>query len=408
MSRLKCLSAGLVCAVALGLTGAPRADAAHITLNVWTIDLESQYMFPLAKQFEALHPDITVHVKHVQFQDINNDLARASITGDVPDISYIDNPYIDLFGSRGLLLDLAPMIAQSKMIDLSKFYPGPLAAVKYGDKIYGIPRGANTLALYYNADKFKAAGLDPNKPPRTWAELYADAKTLTDPAKHVYGLAFSAVASEEGTFQFLPWIQMAGGDYNRLNTPNDVEALQFWQKLIDEKLASPDTLVRSQYDSTATFNAGDAAMAISGPWELPRMAKDAKFDYRVALLPTMTAGSAHVSALGEGDNVILAKSQHPKEAFELLEFLNSKMPSVWNDWGFLPVEQVTVDHPNWPADYALFLQALQTARVRGPSPHWADISQAIQTAVQAALTHQATAAQALATAQQSVDATVNQ
>lgn len=404
MSRLKCFGIGFACAVSFGFATASKAEAKHITLNVWTIDLDNQYMFPLAKQYEALHPDITIHVKHVQFQDINNDLARGAITGGGPDISYIDNPYIDLFRSKGMLLNLAPMIAQSKVIDLSTFYPGPLAAVKYGDAIYGIPRGANTLALYYNADMFKAAGLDPNKPPRTWAELYADAKKLTDPAKRVYGLAFSAVASEEGTFQFLPWIQMAGGDYNRLDTPDDVKALEFWQKLIDEKLASPDTLVRSQYDSTATFNAGDAAMAISGPWELPRMAKDAKFDFRVALLPTMTAGSPHVSALGEGDNVILAHSKHPKAAFAFLEYLYTQMPHVWNDWGFLPAAHVTVAHPKWPTDYAVFLQALQTARVRGPNPHWAEISQAIQTAIQSALTHQATAAAALATAQKAVDA----
>jgi multiple sugar transport system substrate-binding protein len=407
MSRLTRLLTGLACAAGIAAI-APVARAAPVTLNVWTIDFQNQYMFPLSKAFEKLHPDITINVKHVQFQDMNNDLARASITGDAPDVSYIDNPYIDLFRSRGLLLNLAPMLAQSKVIDLSKFYAGPIAAVKYGDAVYGIPRGANTLALYYNADMFKAAGLDPNKPPQTWAELYADAKKLTDPAKHVYGIAFSAVASEEGTFQFLPWIQMAGGDYNRLNTPGDVKALEFWQTLIDQKLASPDTLVRSQFDSTATFNAGNAAMAISGPWELPRMSQDAKFDFRVALLPTMTQGSPRVSALGEGDNVIMAQSKHPKEAFEFLEYLATQMPHVWNDWGFLPVEPVQVADPKWPADYAVFLEALKTARVRGPSPNWADISQAIQTAIQSALTHQATAQQALDTAQSAVQDAVSQ
>jgi multiple sugar transport system substrate-binding protein len=407
MSRFTRLLTGLACAAGVAAV-VPGAQAAPVTLNVWTIDFQNQYMFPLAKAFEKLHPDITVNVKHVQFQDMNNDLARASITGDAPDVSYIDNPYIDLFRSRGLLLNLAPMLAQSKVIDLSKFYPGPLAAVKYGDAVYGIPRGANTLALYYNADMFKAAGLDPNKPPQSWAELLADAKKLTNPAKHVYGIAFSAVASEEGTFQFLPWIQMAGGDYNRLNTPDDVKALEFWQTLIDQKFASPDTLVRSQFDSTATFNAGNAAMAISGPWELPRMSQDAKFDFRVALLPTMTQGSPHVSALGEGDNVIMAQSKHPEQAFELLEFLVTQMPHVWNDWGFLPVEPVQIADPKWPADYAVFLEALKTARVRGPSPNWADISQAIQTAIQSALTHQATAQQALDTAQSAVQDAVGQ
>jgi multiple sugar transport system substrate-binding protein len=410
MTRLTRLMTGFVCAAGLVGAAGPQARAAQVTLHVWTIDFENlnQYMFPLARAFEALHPDIKIDVKHVQFSDMNSDLARASITGDAPDVTYIDNPDIDLFRSRDLLLNLAPMIARSKVIDLAQFYPGPLAAVKYGDKVYGIPRGANTLALYYNADMFKAAGLDPDKPPQSWAELYADAKKLNDPAKHVYGIAFSAVASEEGTFQFLPWIQMAGGDYNKLNTPNDVKALEFWQTLIDEKLASPDTLVRGQFDSTATFNAGNAAMAISGPWELPRMSHDAKFDYRVALLPTMTQGGDRVSALGEGDNVIMAQSKHPQQAFALLEFLVTQMPHVWNDEGFLPVARVRVDNPKWPADYAVFLRALKTARVRGPSPQWAQISEAIQTAIQSALTHQATAKQALDTAQSQVESIINQ
>jgi multiple sugar transport system substrate-binding protein len=267
MMSLTRLLTSLACAAGLGAALGPEAQAAQVTLHVWTVDFQNQnqYMFPLALAFEKLHPDIKIDVKHVQFSDISNDLARASITGDAPDVSYIDNPNVDLFRSRGLLLNLAPMLAHSKVIDLSKFYPGPLAAVKYGDAVYGIPRGANTLALYYNADMFKAAGLDPNKPPQTWAELLADARKLTDPAKHIYGIAFSAVASEEGTFQFLPWIQMAGGDYNKLNTPGDVKALEFWQTLIDQKLASPDTLVRGQFDSTGTFNAGNAAKDISGP-----------------------------------------------------------------------------------------------------------------------------------------------
>ena len=69
----------------------------------------------------------------------------------------------------------------------------------------------------------------------------------------------------------------------------------------------------------------------------------------------MTQGSPRVSALGEGDNVIMAQSKHPKEAFELLEFLVAQMQHVWNDWGFLPLEQVQADNPKWSTDYALFL-----------------------------------------------------
>ncbi len=55
---------------------------------------------------------------------------------------------------------------------------------------------------------FKEKGLDPDKPPQTWAELIDAARKLTDPSKNVYGLASQRKRASEGTFQFLPWAQM--------------------------------------------------------------------------------------------------------------------------------------------------------------------------------------------------------
>ena len=396
------LKSTLLAAAVLATAGS-LALADPVRLEFWSVDQDGQYAYSMAKAYEAEHPDVTVNVRRVQFPDIVNDLARAASTGNAPDLSYVDNPDVALLATRGVLGDLTAAIAADKTIDMAKFYPGPRSAATVDGKVYALPRGANTLALYYNADMFRAHGLDPDRPPRTWDELYAAAKALADPAKNVYGLAFSAINSEEGTFQFLPWVQMAGGSYDHVNGPGAVEALQFWQKLIDEKLASPDTLVRGQYESTGTFNAGNAAMAISGPWELPRMSREAKFDWRVALLPTKTAGGPHASALGEGTNVIPARAKHPKEAFAMLSFMNARMPSVWNDFGFLPAARVEVPDPKWPAAFKVFSTALEDAKVRGPSADWVKISKPIQTAVQAALTHQTDAKTALDTAQSQID-----
>ena len=393
----------LLAAVALMAIGGSAARAEPVTLDFWSVDQDGQYAYGMAKAYEAAHPDIKVNVRRVQFPDMVNDLARAAMTGNVPDIAYVDNPDVALLASRGMLSDLTSSIASDKTIDLANFYPGPRGSAIVNGKVYAVPRGANTLALYYNADLFKAHGLDPDHPPQTWDDLYKDAKTLTDMDNHVYGLAFSAASSEEGTFQFLPWAQMAGGSYDHINTPGAVEALQFWQKLIDEKLASPDTLVRGQYESTGTFNAGNAAMVISGPWELPRMSRDAKFDWRVALLPTKTAGGPRASALGEGTNAIPAKAKHQKEAFAMISFMNARMPTVWNDFGFLPASKVDVPDPKWPQAYKVFARALEDAKVRGPSPDWVKISKPIQTAIQAALTHQTDAKAALDTAQAQID-----
>lgn len=392
----------------LAATGwAPVALAQDVTLDLWTIDDPGEYHYVLADEFMKQHPEIKINVRTVQFSDMVNDLARAIATNNAPDITYIDNPEVALFASRGLLLDLTPQIEGSAVIKTEDIFPGPLSSVTYEGGIYGIPRGANTLALYYNADMFEAAGLDPDQPPQTWDELYEAAKALTDPSKNVYGLAFSAVGTEEGTFQFLPWLQMTGGDYDNVNTEGGARTLTFWKKILDEKLASPDTLIRGQYDATGTFNAGNAAMAISGPWELPRMSQEAKFDFRAALLPIPEAGAARASALGEGDNVILANTDNPDEAFLFVEFLYAQMPRVWNEFGYLPASNVTVENPNNAEIYKVFEESMKYARNRGPSPEWPRISKAIQTAIQTTLTGQATAEDALATAQGQIDQVVN-
>lgn len=390
------------------LTSVVAGAAQEVTLDLWTIDDPGEYHYVLADEFMAQHPNIKINVRTVQFEDMVNDLARAVATGSGPDITYIDNPEVALFASRGLLLDMTPYIEKSEVVKAEDIYPGPLASVTYEGGIYGLPRGANTIALYYNADMYREKGLDPDNPPKTWDELYEAAKALTDPAANVYGIAFSAVATEEGTFQFLPWLQMTGGDYNNVNTEGAARALNVWKRLLDEKLASPDTLIRGQWDSTGTFNAGSAAMSISGPWELPRMSQEAQFEYRATLLPVPEEGAERASALGEGDNVILANTDNPDEAFMFVEFLYAQMPRVWNEFGYLPASDVEVTNPNNPEIYAVFEESMKYARNRGPHPEWPRISQAIQGAIQSTLTGQTDAEAALATAQQQIDAVLGQ
>ncbi len=402
------LTSSLLAVAGLLTTTAVVTAQEQVTLDLWTIDDPGEYHYVMAEEFDEQNPNITVNVRTVQFEDMVNDLARAIATGDAPDITYIDNPEVALFASRGLLMDLKPYIEDSDVINQDDIYPGPLASVTYEGGIYGIPRGANTIALYYNADMYEAAGLDPDNPPRTWDELYETSKALTDPENNVYGLAFSAVGTEEGTFQFLPWLQMTGGDYDNVDTEGGVRALKLWKKLIDEKIASPDTLVRGQWDSTGTFNAGSAAMSISGPWELPRMSEEADFDYRAAMLPVPEQGATRASALGEGDNVVLANSDNPDAAFQFVEYMYSQMDRVWNEFGYLPASDVEVSDPNNPEIYAVFEESMQYARNRGPHPEWPRISKAIQTAIQSSLTGQASAQDALATAQDTIDGVLGQ
>lgn len=385
------------------------ASSLAATLSVWAVDEPDNYTEKMAREFAKLHPDIQLQVRKVGFSSLNDEAMRAVMSGNGPDVIPIDNPNTAMFAAKNALLDLTPYLAKSKVIDVKQIYPGPLKKnASWNGKVYAIPRGANTLALYYNEDMFKAAGLDPDKPPQSWDELYADAKKkLTNAQKNVYGLAFSAVGDEEGVFQFLPFIQATGADWDKLNDPGAARAAAFWQKLLDEKLASPDTLSHRQSEAAATFINGNAAMDINGPWELMAVEKKgAKFKWRVALLPPEKAGGTRASALGEQSHAVLRSAKNPQAAFAFLEYMYSQRNRNWNEFGMLPPSKDTVTKdPKWPQAYKTFNEQMQYARPRGPNPQWPKVSKAISTAVQSVLTHQADPKKAMDQAYKTVEAT---
>ncbi|MBB3445722.1 sugar ABC transporter substrate-binding protein (plasmid) [Sinorhizobium sp. B11] len=368
------------------------AKAEDVKLTLWSLDKDIQPAPNLVKEFNDQHNGITIEYRLIQFDDVVTEAMRAYATGQAPDIIAVDNPEHALFSSRGAFLDLTDMIKNSKVIKPENYFPGPLKSVEWDGKYFGVPKATNTIALYYNKDMFKAKGLDPNKPPQTWDELVEDARKLTDPAKNVYGLAFSAKANEEGTFQFLPWAQMGGGSYEHINSDGAVKALEVWKTIMDEKLASPDTLTRGQWDSTGTFNSGNAAMAISGPWELDRMTKEAKFDWGVTLLPVPKEGAERSSAMGDFNWAVFSTSKHPAEAFKALEYFASQDDKMFKNFGQLPARSdISIPETGQPlkdAALKVFLEQLKYAKPRGPHPQWPKISKAIQDAIQAALTGQ--------------------
>lgn len=368
------------------------AKAEDVTLTLWSLDKDTQPAPNLVKEFNAQNNGIKIEYRLIQFDDVVTEAMRAYATGQAPDIIAVDNPEHALFSSRGAFLDLTDMIAKSTVIKPENYFPGPLKSVEWDGKYFGVPKATNTIALYYNKDMFKAKGLDPAKPPQTWDELVEDAGKLTDPAKNVYGLAFSAKANEEGTFQFLPWAQMGGGSYEHINADGAVKALEIWKTIMDEKLASPDTLTRGQWDLTGTFNSGNAAMAISGPWELDRMTQEAKFDWGVTLLPVPKEGAERSSAMGDFNWAIFATSKHPAEAFKALEYFASQDDKMFKNFGQLPARSdISIPESGQPlkdAALKVFLEQLKYAKPRGPHPQWPKISKAIQDAIQAALTGQ--------------------
>ena len=197
-----------------------------------------------------------------------------------------------------------------------------------------------------------------------------------------------------------------GGSFKEVNTPGAVKALEVWKTMLDEKLGSQDVLSQGQWDSTGTFNAGNAAMAISGPWELGRMAADAKFDWGVALLPTETEGGPRSSAMGDFNWGIFAATQHPDESFRAIEYFVSQSERLFPEFSNIPprgdIPLPSTGDARKDAALAVFQEQLKYAQPRGPHPEWQKISKAIYDAVQAAMTGQMSPKAALDQAQATI------
>jgi multiple sugar transport system substrate-binding protein len=374
---------------ALMCLSASAAYAQPKTVTLWHVfNLETDMIHGGIKAFNDSQSEYRIEARIVPGTQVVTELIKATATGSVPDLVTLDNPVVASFSAQGTLTDLTDRVAKSKVIKPEIYFPGPWAAGSWKGKIYGVPRDANTLALYYNADMFRAKGLDPDKPPKTWSELKAAAEKLRDPDKGVYGFGFCALQAEEGVFQWLPFLAQAGGSVDKLDQPEAVAALQFWVDMVKNGIASKDVINQRQYEVANTFMAGNTAIALGGPWELPRMQNDAKFDWRLTLLPVKDDKNINASALGGYIFVSPKGAKQVDGAFSFIEFMSNPqfLNEGWKTGRLAPRTDVTVQNPQWPQAYAIYREQMQSARPRGPHPQWPEISRAIQTAMQEAIT----------------------
>jgi multiple sugar transport system substrate-binding protein len=372
-------------AAALGLGGALAScgstKSGPVTLTWWdyfTLDNFQPGMQRLINDVEAGVPDVKIERRTFPFAELDRQLALAAISGDLPDIAIVDNVAMNTLGGSHLLADLTDKVKKWGQAD--QYYKGPWDGCQVGGKTLGIPNNSNCLALYCNTRLLKSAGV---KPPTTWDELASAAHRLTSGDRH--GLALSAIKTEEGVFQFLPFLWQAGGDLDTFTTYG-ATALSFLHDLIAKGSLSEQCVGWTQQDVNTRFLDQRAALQINGPWQIPTL-KKAGFDWSVVALPRDKAAA---TCLGGENWVVMASSKHLDKAWQVLEY--TQRPSVLVPYlvsfGDLPSRKDLAGQGTWASDPALrlFLSQLPVARPRQYGAHYAEASQAVAEAEQAVLT----------------------
>lgn len=392
------VSGAAAATAALGLTSCSSTESGPVTLKWWdyfTLDNFQPGMNRLIKDIEAGVPDVRIERRSFPFAELERQITLGAISGDLPDLAIVDNVSMNTLGGSRLLADLTARVEKWGQADA--YYKGPWSGCQVGGKTLGIPNNSNCLALYCNTRMLKAAGVEP---PTTWDELAATAQKLTSGDR--YGLALSAIKTEEGVFQFLPFLWQAGGDLDSFRTYG-ATALSFLDELIAKGSLSEQCVGWTQQDANTRFLNQRAAMQINGPWQIPTL-KKADFDWNVVALPRDKEAA---TCLGGENWVVMASSKHVDKAWEVLEY--TQRPSVLVPYlvsfGELPARKDLADRGSWASDPALrlFLSQLPLARPRQYGAHYAEASQAVAEAEQAALTGSASASAAARTAAVKID-----
>jgi multiple sugar transport system substrate-binding protein len=380
------------------------ADKKTVTVwNYWENQIQQKTLAQVCADFNGSQGAIQVVTKYIPFADFKKQLSIGAAAAVLPDIAIIDNPDHASYSAMGIFADVTDKL--SNWPDLKQYFEGPLNSCRLNGRLYGIPFGSNTLALYYNEDMLNAAGV---KPPRNWDELKSVSLKLTKGTVH--GFAISSVQNEEGTFGFLCFLWGSGNTSFQINNPNGIKALTLMKDLVASGAMPKEALNWTQGDVMNQFISGNLAMMVNGPWQIPTMRKQApNLKWNVAVLPV---GNKPASDLG-GENFAVVKGNNVDEAVSFLKFVASpaEMKTYINAFGYIASRkdvaavQFTSDPLNDPIN-KVFVQQLAVAQPRGPHPRWPEISDAISLAFNEVMIGVAAPAAAAAKAQKSIDAVV--
>ena len=415
----------LAAAPALAQTAAPAVDK-PVTITFYDYNLASagngaDATKKLIAEFEAANPNIKVNGVGVGSADfsarIQADIA-AKRPIDLIQLGFGDLDYaVHNYGAQALE-DLIP--ADEIKAHLEGMAPKGVRLGVLDGKTYGLAFTFSTPVLFYNADLFKAAGLDPDKPPLTWADVKTDALAIKQKTgKQGFTSGIYGTTASDWLFQGV--VRSNGGEVIsrdrktlKFASPEAIEAVTVLRDLHDAGVMPEMLDINAQMEGMAS---GNSAMYLQTSAIQAFLVKGAtgKFDLRASTMPSFGDKPVRPNNSGSALVIVTADPVKQRAAWELMKFLTSKhgYTIITSEIGYLPLRTDIVNDPaylgDWVKAHPLVQPNLKQLAVLEPwepmpGPSYRQIVQLMMDAAEAATFSTVDVATTLKTAQDQAQA----
>ncbi|ANH94621.1 ABC transporter substrate-binding protein [Streptomyces sp. SAT1] len=301
-----------------GSTDASGKVEGNITFQTWNLRANfKDYFEGVIGDFEKKYPG--AHVKWVDqpAEGYPDKISADAAGGTLPDVVNVAPDLVAPLAKAGLAMDLDKAAAKYK----GEYLPGAWAShqVPGLPGTYAFPWYLNTGPLFYNKTLFKQAGLDAEKPPKTYDELFTDALQLAEktggkvatlanvPTIEDFGRYGSTLTNKEGTgFAF--------------NDAKGVELLTKYKQLYDAKALDAQALTATPESTGKKFLTGAVAMNPGSALDLDNFKKQAPNLYKNIGITDQITSTGHVNMYVQG-LMVNAKTKNTPAAVAFAHFV---------------------------------------------------------------------------------------
>jgi multiple sugar transport system substrate-binding protein len=366
--------ATLVSALCLGLAAASPAAATDV--DFWTLFTgpDGQAISDFVDEFNAgagAENDVKVNLLIIPWDDFNTKLSVAIASRQAPALTIVNSDQLPVYAKQGALEEFTADELASAGIAEADYHPASWGAGQYDGKQYGVPLGSFPRHIYYNKKLFEQAGLDPNSPPQTGAEVLEDAKAIRALGGDIYGVIFPVTGSGAWREFYSRYWQYADDLYNADMTDVADNFTEAATKVLTDIQALRDAGVAPTQDVNeldAFFAQGRTGIAFSQITNLNlyRTAAQAQgLEYGVAPFPTYgdkpaTFAMAHEFLIPKG-----ATEEERAAAMVFIKWVGER-GLEWANTGKVPSRLSVLEDERFKADPDLSTIAAAGDRMHFP------------------------------------------